>query len=82
MTDIKVVSIGGKDKAKETRIANLLEVIDFMRAQIEAGEIVEFVATSIGPEGDTQIHASVIDLPTGVGLFEIGKHMIIMNEAY
>ena len=53
-----------------------------MRDQIESGDIVEFVAVSICEDGEPQIHAKVVDLPTAVGLFEIGKHMIIQQEAY
>jgi hypothetical protein len=33
-------------------------------------------------DGETQIHSMVSDLPTAVGLYEIGKHMIIQQEAY
>ena len=61
---------------------SLLEVIDEMREHIESGDIVEFVATSICADGETQIHSMVGDLPTAVGLYEIGKHMIIQQEAY
>jgi hypothetical protein len=52
-----------------------------MRKQVEEGRIKEFVACSSDQDGDIQIHASVLDLPGGVGLFEIGKHMLIQHDA-
>jgi hypothetical protein len=82
MSDIKVVSINSVEQQQARTKADLLEVLDEMREQIESGDIVEFVAVSMCEDGEPQIHAKVIDLPTAVGLFEIGKHMIIQQEAY
>jgi hypothetical protein len=79
---MKVVSIDPKEKEKQKIKNDLLEVLNEMRAQIEEGSIVEFVAVSICEDGECQIHAKVGDLPSAVGLFEIGKHMIIQQEAY
>ena len=82
MTDIKVVSINPKEQELAKIKADLLEVLNEMRDQIESGDIVEFVAVSMCEDGEPQIHSLVADLPTAVGLFEIGKHMIIQQEAY
>jgi hypothetical protein len=79
---MKVVSIDPKEKEKQRLKADLLEVLNEMREQIEEGNIVEFVAVSITQDGDPQIHTMVENLPTAVGLFEIGKHMIIQQEAF
>ncbi|CAB4241650.1 hypothetical protein UFOVP71_188 [uncultured Caudovirales phage] len=79
---MKIVSIDPQENERAKLKADLLEVLDEMRAQIEAGEIVEFVAASMCEDGEPQIHAKVPDLATAVGLFEIGKHMIIQQEAY
>jgi hypothetical protein len=79
---MKIVSIDPKEMEKQKVKADLLEVLDEMREQIESGDIVEFVAVSMCEDGEPQIHAKVQDLPTAVGLFEIGKHMIIQQEAY
>ena len=79
---MNVVSINSKEKENEKNKADLLEVLNEMRTQIESGNIVEFVAVSMREDGEPQIHSLVSDLPTGVGLFEIGKHMIIQQEAY
>lgn len=67
-------------KEAEQRKKELLEVIDEMRSQIESGEIRELVACSMDREGTAQIHASCLDLPGGVGLFEIGKVMMINSQ--
>lgn len=82
MKDIKVVSINPQEREQAKIKADLLEVLNEIRNQIESGDIVEFVAVSICGDGEPQIHAKVVDLPTAVGLFEIGKHMIIQQEAY
>ena len=76
---MKVVSINEKtdDKRKE----DMLEVINEIKNQIEAGEITEFVACSLDLEGLGQIHVSTLDIPGAVGLFEIGKHLLISQEA-
>ena len=77
---MEVVSIG--DKKEKKRKDDMLEVLDEMRRQVEAGEIVEFVATSLDQDGAAQIHICAMDMPGSVGLYEIGKHMIIAQETY
>ncbi len=79
---MKIVSIDPAEHERAKRKQDLLEVLEEMRSQIESGNIVEFVAVSICDDGEPQIHSMVGDLPTAVGLFEIGKHMIIQREAY
>ena len=76
---MKVVSIS--DKSKEKKKADLLDIIDHLRGEIESGEVVEFVAASIDTEGDVQIHAASADFLGAVGLFEIGKHILMSQEA-
>jgi hypothetical protein len=80
-TDSKVVVIGGREQAEAKRRQDLLDVIDAMRSMVQSGEITEFVAASIDADGLTQIHACALDLPGGVGLFEIGKHLLIAGES-
>ena len=65
----KVISIGDHKEAK--RKADLLE----------SGEIDEFVAVSVDAEGQTELHACVKDVLGGVGMLEIGKHILISQEA-
>ena len=72
---MNVVSIN--QKKEDTRKQDLLEVLEEMRLRVESGEMTEFVAASLDDEGDVQIHASVRDIAGGVGLFEIGKKILI-----
>ena len=78
----KLVSIDAKSKREEKHKQDLLEVLDEMRRQVEEGDITDFVATSIMADGDTQIHVMMDNLPEAVGLYEIGKHMVIQQVAY
>ncbi len=68
-----------KKQDNEQRKA-MLEVLEEMRKQVETGEIKEFVATSVCKDGDPQIHIACWDLASGVGMFEIGKHMFIVSD--
>ena len=77
---MEVVSIG--DKKEKKRKEDMLEVLDEMRRQIESGEMVEFVATSLDESGIAQIHICAMDMPGSIGLYEIGKHMLIAQETY
>ena len=77
---MNVVSIDPKFKKEEERREAMLEVLAEIKKQIEAGEITEFVACSMTDDGDAQIHASCLDLVGGVGLFEVGKHLLIQND--
>ena len=76
---MKVVSIS--DKSKEKKKADLLEILDHLRDEVVEGKITEFVAASIDEEGDVQIHAACADFPGAVGLFEIGKHILISQDS-
>ncbi len=79
-TDNKVVVLGGKESAEAKRKQDLLDVIDAMRLMVQSGEITEFVAASIDGDGITQIHICALDLPGSIGLFDIGKHLLISGE--
>ena len=68
-------------KAEKDRRDALLEVVNEIKKQIEEGNIREFVACSMDAEGDCQIHISAADLPGAIGLYEIGKHMLIDSDS-
>ena len=74
-----VITIDAKAKQKEQRKAEILEVLDEMKKMVENGEIDEFVACSNG-DGETKIHVSCLDAVGGIGLFEVGKHLLIEHE--
>lgn len=81
---MEVISINSKRKEEilqEEQKKAMLAVIDYMKSAIENGDIKEFVACSIDEDGECQIHVAAMDLPGSIGLFEIGKHLLISNEA-
>jgi len=85
--NMKIVSINDAPKKNEEglevidfnekRKQNLLDILEHMKAGIEAGEITEFTATSLDTNGEAQIHCYVGDVAVGVGLFEIGKNILM-----
>ena len=80
---MEVISINSKRKEdiqQQEQKKAMLDVIDFIKAQIESDSIKEFVACSIDSDGEVQIHVAAMDLPGSVGLFEIGKHILITGE--
>ena len=81
---MEVVHINTKRKEavlEEEQKKAMLDVLEFIRKQVESGEIKEFVACSIDTDGICQIHVAAMDLPGSIGLFEIGKHLLIAQEA-
>ena len=76
-TDNKIVVLGGREEAEAKRKQDMIDVLDKMRLMVQSGEITEFVASSIDEDGIAQIHVCALDLPGSIGLFEIGKHLLI-----
>jgi len=83
---MKIVSINDAPKAdklnevielSDKRKQEMLDILNTIREKIENGEITEFTATSLDPNGEAQIHCFVNDVAAGVGLFEIGKNILI-----
>ena len=77
---MEVVSINSRRKEQiqqEEQKKAMLDVVDFIRQAIDQGLIKEFVACSIDDGGECQIHVAAMDLPGSIGLFEIGKHILI-----
>lgn len=80
-TDSKVVVLGGREEAEAKRKQDMIDVLDAMRLMVQSGEITEFVAASMNDDGICQIHVCAMDLPGSIGLYEIGKHLLIAGEA-
>jgi hypothetical protein len=76
---MEVINIGDRNAKK--RKQDLLEIIDDLRARVEAGTVDEFIAVSTDADGEVQLHACVMDTIGGVGLLEIGKHIVISQSA-
>lgn len=77
---MNIVTLDTKAKKEKERIESMLEVLAEIQRQIESGEIKEFVACSMNEDGEAQIHASCLDMVGGVGLFEVGKHLLIASD--
>lgn len=77
---MNVITLDPQAKESEQRKRELLEVIEEIKKQVEQGEIKELVACSMDKDGLAQLHVSVMDLPGGVGLFEMGKVMLINSQ--
>ena len=80
---MEVVSISSKSpqvRIEEEQKKSMLEVLDHMRASVEKGEIKEFVACSADEDGVAMIHVAAMDMIGSVGLYEIGKHLLINGE--
>ncbi len=77
---MNVVTFDPKEKESLRRKEDMLEVLDEMRQQVESGNLREFVACSIMSNGLPQIHVSCLDFPGGVGLYEIGKNLLIADQ--
>lgn len=75
---MEVISIG--DRGEKKRKQNLLEVLDNLQKQVEAGEVNEFVIASVDKDGEVAVHACVDDFLGGVGLVEIGKQILMAQQ--
>jgi hypothetical protein len=75
-----VISIDAKAKKDQERKDSMLEVLKVIEQQINDGTIKEFVACSMNEEGEAQVHASCLDLVGGVGMFEVGKFLLIESD--
>jgi len=83
-SDMKVITgnfnkTNVEDEVKEARKQSLLEVIDEMRSRVEAGDMTEFVGASIDGDNEVNIHVFSLDIPGAVGLFEIGKNILLTS---
>jgi hypothetical protein len=80
MEVVSISSVSPKARIEEEQKKAMLEVIEHIKSAIENGDIKEFVAASISDDGECQIHVAAMDLPGSIGLFEIGKHILISGE--
>lgn len=75
-----VIPIDPRDQEAIRRREELLEILDYLKKQVEAGNIVEFVSTTVDVDGMSQIHCSTLDTFGAIGMFEIGKHILMTQE--
>ena len=83
MTDKKVLSLITKEKSEQEEYQkDLLEIVDSFRKMVASGEVVEFAISSLDIEGEIVITTCCKDLLGGVGLFEMGKHTLMMQSSF
>jgi len=83
MTDKKVLSLITKEQVQqEDYKKDLLEIIDNFRQMIVDDEIIEFAISSLDVEGEVVITTCCKDFLGGIGLFEMGKHTLMMQSSY
>jgi hypothetical protein len=83
MTDKKVISLITKEQTQqEDYQKDLLEIVDSFRKMVADGEIIEFAISSLDVEGEIVITTCCKDLLGGVGLFEMGKHTLMMQTSF
>lgn len=76
---MEIITLNPKDSKKKQK-AELLEMLDTVRALADNGELEEFVMSWCGPEGEVKITVHIKDMIGGIGLFEVGKHILITQE--
>lgn len=74
---MKVVNLDPAKEQKKKHREEVCELLDEMKKMVMDGGIDEFVAASIGENGEIQIHAVCRDFLGGLGLFEAGKKIFI-----
>jgi hypothetical protein len=83
MTEKKVLSLITKEEIqREDYKKDLLEIIDNFRQMIVDDEIIEFAISSLDVEGEVVITTCCKDFLGGIGLFEMGKHTLMMQSSY
>jgi hypothetical protein len=83
MTEKKVLSLITKEQVqREDYKKDLLEIIDNFRQMIVDDEIIEFAISSLDVEGEVVITTCCKDFLGGIGLFEMGKHTLMMQSSY
>lgn len=78
-TAMNVINFDPKAKEENRRKEEMLEVLDKMRQQVEDGLVREMVACSMTDDGTPQIHISCLDLAGGIGMFELGKYLLMVQ---
>ena len=83
MSDNKIVSLITKEKTEQEEYnKDLLEILDNFRKMVANGEIVEFAISSLDTEGEVVITTCCKDFIGGIGLFEMGKHTLMMQTSF
>ena len=67
---------------RNRRKAQLLQVVDEIRARVESGEIQEFAVGALTETGSISVYMAVMDEISGIGLFEAAKHSLLTDTEF
>jgi hypothetical protein len=76
----KVVKIGDFDDAERRKQEDRIFVLEQMIEKIQAGDITEFVISATNQDGDIEISMYCDDMLGAIGMFEIGKHILMTGQ--
>jgi hypothetical protein len=76
----KIVKIGDFDDAERRKQEDRVFVLEQMIEKIQSGDITEFVIAATNPKGDVEISMFTEDVLGAIGMFEIGKHILMSGE--
>lgn len=77
---MEVININPKETRKAQHKEFLLKLIEDIRMQIEQDEVCELVVCSMTNFNDPQVHTSTVDPVVGIGLFELGKSLLLTQH--
>lgn len=78
----KVVRISDADDTERRKIEDRVFILEQFIEKVEAGEVVEFVISAAGPDGSVEVSMYSQDFLGAVGMFEVGKHIIMGAEMH
>jgi hypothetical protein len=76
----KVVKISDFDDAERRKQEDRIFVLEQMIEKIQEGNITEFVIAATSNNGDVEISMYCEDMLGAIGMFEIGKHILMSGE--
>lgn len=76
----KVVKIGDFDESERRKQEDRTFILEQMIEKIQAGEITEFVIAATSKDGNVEISMYTDDILGAIGMFEIGKHILLSGE--
>ena len=75
-----VVKIGDFDDAERRKQEDRIFILEQMIEKVQSGDITEFVMAATNPHGDVEISMYTDDMLGAIGMFEIGKHILMTGE--
>lgn len=76
----KVVKISDADETERRKIEDRVFLLEQFIEKVQAGEVTEFVIAAAGPDGSVEVSMYSQDFLGAVGMFEVGKHIIMSAE--